>query len=38
MSPCKPASQGWTLLELLMALGLMGLCASLALPAYQARV
>ncbi|MBU3712984.1 MAG: prepilin-type N-terminal cleavage/methylation domain-containing protein, partial [Limnohabitans sp.] len=36
MNPCKPAPRGWTLLELLMALGLMGLCASLALPAYQA--
>ena len=36
MNPCKPAPRGWTLLELLMALGLMGLCASLALSAYQA--
>ena len=35
MRPRSPPTLGWTLLELLLVFGLMGLCASLALPAYQ---
>ncbi len=36
MSPRNTCHAGWSLLELLMVLGLMGLCASLAWPSYQA--
>jgi type IV pilus assembly protein PilE len=36
MSPRNSLKSGWSLLELLMVLGLMGLCASLAWPSYQA--
>ena len=36
MSPRNTCHSGWSLLELVMVLGLMGLCASLVWPSYQA--